>query len=177
MGAVVLTNGDPGWLVRDAFRRKLLTIPAEAAEAGKLAGRYHNDALGDIVVQRGMGRTVFDFDEWRSEVASRKNPDGTISFLTIMPGLEGFEFVVGGAGGRRPAAGGRRPAHAGHARLAARVRVHGKLSLATSRPAPRAACDRFKEPPAAGFIPTGIPRRVSDSLARTFQSSFTGTEP
>jgi len=150
VGAVVLTNGDPGWLVRDAFRRKLLTIPAEAAEAGKLAGRYHNDALGDIVVQRGMGRTVFDFDEWRSEVASRKNPDGTISFLTIMPGLEGFEFVVGGAGGRRPA-------HAGHARLAARVRVHGKLSLATSRPAPRAARIASRSPRRPDLFPREYP--------------------
>ena len=28
-------------------------------------------------------------------MASRKNPDGTISFLTTTPGLLGFEFVVG----------------------------------------------------------------------------------
>ncbi|HEX3235988.1 MAG TPA: serine hydrolase domain-containing protein [Gemmatimonadales bacterium] len=132
VGAVVLTNGDPGWIVRDQFRRKLLevlfdgrpeadklvaaraktfyeqlaaerkllTIPAEAADAGKLAGRYHNEALGDIVVTRDGGKTVFDFGEWQSEVASRRNPDGTVSFLTTAPGLEGFEFVVG-AGARR----------------------------------------------------------------------------
>ena len=35
------------------------------------------------------------FGEWRSEMATRKNPDGTVSFLTIAPGLSGFEFVVG----------------------------------------------------------------------------------
>ncbi|HEX6107725.1 MAG TPA: serine hydrolase domain-containing protein [Gemmatimonadales bacterium] len=127
VGAVVLTNGDPGWLVRDQFRRKLLevlfdgraeadsqiaasaktyyeqleaerrllTVPADAAEAGKLAGRYRNDALGEIVVSREQGGTVFDFGEWRSEVASRRNPDGTVSFVTIVPGLFGLEFVVG----------------------------------------------------------------------------------
>ena len=133
VGAVVLTNGDPGWVIRDEFQRKLLevlfdgraeadsevvsrakayneqlaaerkllTVPADAAEAAKLASRYHNEALGEIVVTRGQGKTVFDFGEWRSEVASRKNPDGTVSFLTTVPGAFGFEFVVGtGAAGR-----------------------------------------------------------------------------
>jgi hypothetical protein len=28
-------------------------------------------------------------------MASRRNPDGTTSFLTIAPGIIGFEFVVG----------------------------------------------------------------------------------
>jgi len=35
------------------------------------------------------------FGEWRGEVASRKNPGGTISFITIAPGMIGSEFVVG----------------------------------------------------------------------------------
>jgi hypothetical protein len=127
VGAVILTNGDPGWIVRDEFRRKLLevlfdgrpeadaqlaaraktfyqqqaaerkllTVPADSGEAGKLGGRYHNDALGDIDVSRDKGATVFDFGEWRSEMGSRRNPDGTVSFVTIAPGLIGFEFVVG----------------------------------------------------------------------------------
>ncbi|HEU4953883.1 MAG TPA: serine hydrolase domain-containing protein, partial [Gemmatimonadales bacterium] len=127
VGAVVLTNGDPGWIVRNelqrkllevlfdgrpqadaqaaaqgktfreslASERKLLTVPAEPAEVGRLAPRYHNDALGDIAVSREQGATVFDFGEWRSEVASRKNPDGTVSFVTITPGAFGVEFVVG----------------------------------------------------------------------------------
>jgi CubicO group peptidase (beta-lactamase class C family) len=133
VGAVVLTNGDPGWVLRDVFQRKLLevlfdgrdeadadvasraksyyaqlaadrkllTVPADAAESSKLAGHYHNDALGDIDVRRDGGRTIFDFGEFRSEVASRKNPDGSISFLTITPGILGFEFVVGTGDGKR----------------------------------------------------------------------------
>ena len=127
VGAVILTNGDPGWVVRSAFdrkllevlfdgrpqadadvaaqaksyfdqlaaERKLLTVPAAAADAAKLAGHYINDALGDITVRRNGASTIFDFGEWRSEVASRHNPDGTISFLTIAPGIIGLEFVVG----------------------------------------------------------------------------------
>jgi CubicO group peptidase (beta-lactamase class C family) len=127
VGAVILTNGDPGWVLRDALRRKLLevlfdgrreadanvaarakshfdklaaerrllTVPADAADAGKLAPHYVSDALGDITVRRVGGTAVFDFGEWKSEVASRHNPDGTISFLTTAPGVLGFEFVVG----------------------------------------------------------------------------------
>ena len=127
VGAVVLTNGDPGWLIRNAFRRKLLevvfdgrpeadddvasagktfftdiaaerklmTVPAEATEAAKLATRYENPALGEIAVSHVGAATVFDFGEWKSEVASRHNPDGSMSFLTTVPGMTGFEFVVG----------------------------------------------------------------------------------
>ncbi|HTL38251.1 MAG TPA: serine hydrolase domain-containing protein, partial [Kofleriaceae bacterium] len=133
VGAVILTNGDPGWLIRGEFRRKLLevlydgkpeadanitaaakqwydglaaerrlmTIPADATEAGKLAANYSNDALGSIAVSKAGAATVFDFGEWKSEVASRKNPDGTISFLTTVPGMSGLELVVGTAGGKR----------------------------------------------------------------------------
>ena len=127
VGAVILTNGDPGWLLRTRFRRKLLevlfdgreeadnlmaadakayfaglaaerkllTVPAEATESAKLARHYSNAALGEIFVTIADQKTYFDFGEWKSEVASKKNPDGTISFETTVPGMSGFEFVVG----------------------------------------------------------------------------------
>jgi CubicO group peptidase (beta-lactamase class C family) len=127
VGAVVLTNADPGWVLRSLFQRKLLevlfdgrpeadadaasqakayfnelaaerkllTVPAEPAEAAKLAKGYHNDALGGISVSQSNGITTFDFGEWRSEMATKKNPDGTVSFITTRPGVVGFEFVVG----------------------------------------------------------------------------------
>jgi len=78
-----------------AAERKLMTIPAVPADAEKLAPHYLNAALGDIAVTRAGAATVFDFGEWKSEVASRHNPDGTVSFLTTAPGIAGFEFVVG----------------------------------------------------------------------------------
>jgi hypothetical protein len=78
-----------------AADRKLLTIPAAAADAARLAPHYVNDALGDITVSHKGGATVFDFGEWHSEMATRNNPDGSVSFITIAPGITGFEFVVG----------------------------------------------------------------------------------
>ena len=127
VGLVILTNADPGWLLRDRIQRKLLevlfdghpeadaqlsadaksfyaelaaerklmTIPADANESAKLAKHYANSSLGGITVSRSGNSTIFDFSEWKSEVASRKNPDGTISFITVVPGELGFEFVVG----------------------------------------------------------------------------------
>jgi len=127
VGLVILTNADPGWLLRDRIRRKLLellfdghpeaeallnadaksfysemaaerklmTIPADANESAKLAKHYANPSLGEINVSTSGASTVFDFSDWKSEVASRKNPDGTISFITTVPGELGFEFVVG----------------------------------------------------------------------------------
>src|SRR5271156_2016847 len=127
VGLLILTNADPGWLLRDRIRRKLLellfdghpeaeallnadaksfyadlaaerklmTIPADANESAKLAKHYVNASLGEINVSKSGASTVFDFGEWKSEVASRKNPDGTISFITIVPGVAGSEFVVG----------------------------------------------------------------------------------
>ena len=77
-----------------AVERELLSVPADAAEVAKLARRYVNDALGSIAVSQLDGATVFDFGEWRSEVASRRNPDGSVSFVTTAPGLIGLEFVV-----------------------------------------------------------------------------------
>lgn len=127
VGAVILTNSDPGWLIRSRFSRKLLEvlfdgrheadaqlaadaksffssmaadrkllqIPADAGESKKLAKHYVNSALGEIAVSTSGPATFFDFGEWKSEVASRKNPDGTISFITTVPGMIGSEFVVG----------------------------------------------------------------------------------
>jgi CubicO group peptidase (beta-lactamase class C family) len=132
VGLVILTNADPGWLLRDRIRRKLLellfdghpeaetllnadaknfyadlaadrklmTIPADANESAKLAKHYANASLGGITVSTSGASTIFDFGEWKSEVASRKNPDSTISFITTVPGALGFEFVVGSAARR-----------------------------------------------------------------------------
>jgi hypothetical protein len=85
---------------RIAADRKSLTVPPGATASG-LARRYRNAALGEIdIVQQPTGVT-FDFGEWKTPVASRKNPDGTVSFITIAPGMTGLEFVAGEAAGKR----------------------------------------------------------------------------
>jgi CubicO group peptidase (beta-lactamase class C family) len=127
VGAVILTNSDPGALLRGPFQRKLLelmfdgearaerelasstkryfeslavdrrlqTVPADAEVTGKLAARYWNQALGEIKVVRDGGKTIFDLGEWRSEVATRKEADGSTTIVTIAPGIGGLEFVPG----------------------------------------------------------------------------------
>ena len=85
-----------------AAERPKLTVPAAADAARALARGYHNAALGDIdVTVETDADTWFDFGEWKSKVASRKNQDGTTSFVTISPGMDGLEFVVGGSGDAR----------------------------------------------------------------------------
>jgi CubicO group peptidase (beta-lactamase class C family) len=81
--------------------RKRLVVPADEAAVGKLAAKYHDKSLGDIAVSKNGKETVFDFGEWHSAMASRKNDDGTMSLFTIQPGALGFEFVVGEMDGKR----------------------------------------------------------------------------
>ena len=67
-------------------------VPPEPAEVKRLAGSYRNAALGDIVVREGKDEVVFQFGGWKSRMASKVNPDGTTSFVSIDPGVRGFEF-------------------------------------------------------------------------------------
>ncbi|MEX2262919.1 MAG: serine hydrolase domain-containing protein [Bryobacteraceae bacterium] len=78
--------------VQAKFRERLV-VPADEEAIGRLAARYTSPELGELAVRRQKSSTVFDLGEWRSSVASRKNDDGTISFMTIDPGGAGFEFV------------------------------------------------------------------------------------
>jgi CubicO group peptidase (beta-lactamase class C family) len=79
-----------------AAERKRLTVPADADASSRLAARYRNPAVGSIQVTHDGKSTVFDFGAWHSDMASRKNDDGSLSFVTISPGADGFEFVVSG---------------------------------------------------------------------------------
>ncbi len=84
-----------------AKEREQLVIPADPQQVDTLAARYSSPALGELTVKHKGGRTVFDVGEWRSAMASRKNDDGTMSFITIDPTLRGFDFVVGEHNGKR----------------------------------------------------------------------------
>jgi CubicO group peptidase (beta-lactamase class C family) len=84
-----------------AKERERLVVPADPAAVAKLAKHYACATLGGVDVLKEKGTTLFDVGEWKSLVASRKNDDGTTSFLTIDPTLAGFEFVVADADGKR----------------------------------------------------------------------------
>jgi CubicO group peptidase (beta-lactamase class C family) len=84
-----------------AKTRERLVIPPDSAEAGKLAAYYLSPALGGLAVRREASALVFDLGEWRSTVASRKNDDGTTSFITIDPTVGRFNFVASARAGKR----------------------------------------------------------------------------
>jgi CubicO group peptidase (beta-lactamase class C family) len=84
-----------------AEERKRLTIPADGAASARLAAKYANPSLGPIAVTRRGQETWFDFGEWKTPVASRKNDDGTIAFVTAGPGFAGVPLVVGERAGKR----------------------------------------------------------------------------
>lgn len=77
-----------------AAKREFLTVPADPVLVGKLAERYRSSELGGIDVLRKGAATWFDFGDWKSEVASRRNGDDTVSFVTISPSESGYEFTV-----------------------------------------------------------------------------------
>lgn len=81
--------------------RERLVVPPAPELVSSLAKHYSSRELGDLAVLTQNGVTTFDLGEWKSRVASRKNDDGTTSFITIDPGTEGFEFVVGDRAGKR----------------------------------------------------------------------------
>ena len=84
-----------------AKERERLVVPADRSLVNRLAQHYTSKELGPLDVIRAGDGTTFDFGEWKSAVASRKNDDGTISMITIDPTNSGFEFVVGEKAGKR----------------------------------------------------------------------------
>jgi len=84
-----------------AKERERLVVPAAPDIAAALAKHYTSKELGELDVVIKDGLTILDLGEWKSIVASRKNDDGTTSLITIDPGTDGFEFVVGERGGKR----------------------------------------------------------------------------
>jgi hypothetical protein len=81
--------------------RERLVVPADSMLVARLATRYSSKELGELMVLNKDGVITFDFGEWKSTVASRKNDDGTISFITIDPTTYGFDFVVDERAGKR----------------------------------------------------------------------------
>jgi CubicO group peptidase (beta-lactamase class C family) len=90
-------------MVRDraAAERRVRAVPAEPALAADLAAHYRSAVLGDIEVSHRGASTWFDFGGWRSEVASQREGEAVASFVTVSPGVAGFEFVARQEDGKR----------------------------------------------------------------------------
>jgi CubicO group peptidase (beta-lactamase class C family) len=84
-----------------AKARERLLVPIPAADAAKLAGAYVSPDLGRLVVERKGGAIRFRAAAWSSDVAARHNDDGTLSFITVEPAIDGLDFVAGTKDGKR----------------------------------------------------------------------------
>jgi len=71
------------------------TSPEESRAVSAYAFKKDSHAvvlLGELVVHPGEDEVVFQFGGWKSHMATKLNPDGTTSFMSIDPGARGFEF-------------------------------------------------------------------------------------
>ena len=76
-------------------------MPPDARAAGGLAQRYRSAELGELTVRRKGKGLVFDFGEWQTPVGTRKNEDGSLSFMTSAAAFPGLELVAGRTAGKR----------------------------------------------------------------------------
>lgn len=84
-----------------AAERKQLVYPADPNVTAGLAARYKSDDVGLMVFTRSSRGLSGNNGVWSVEFATKANPDGTVSLVTVSPGLSGFEFVVANEGGKR----------------------------------------------------------------------------
>lgn len=84
-----------------AEQRRQLAVPADPEAVAQLARRYRSAALGGLEVRQQDNATWFDFGGWSSEMATRRNQDGSVTFVTISPGADGYEFTVADQPGER----------------------------------------------------------------------------
>jgi CubicO group peptidase (beta-lactamase class C family) len=78
-----------------------LTIPADPKTVADLAKHYHSAELGSLDIRQVNGATVFDPGVWSSRIATKKNPDGTISVVLTEGFILGTEAVIGKANDKR----------------------------------------------------------------------------
>jgi len=76
------------------WRSKLVT-PVPVAIASDLASNYRNADLGPLSVTRKGDAVRLIASAWSAEVAVRHNDDKTESLVTIEPGFQDLDFVIG----------------------------------------------------------------------------------
>lgn len=78
-----------------ASRRGRLTLPGDPAVLGNLAARYRNAEVGPLVTRVEGGRTWVKAGVIEAPLATRRNPDGSTSIVSVGPGAIGLEALVG----------------------------------------------------------------------------------
>ena len=74
-----------------------LTLPADMAASAALSDRYVHPDLGTLTVGRKDGVVTFDFGTLASVMATKRETDGSLSFVTASPELAGLPVVPGKA--------------------------------------------------------------------------------
>jgi CubicO group peptidase (beta-lactamase class C family) len=133
IGAVILTNADPGAAMLAPFLRRLLevvydgkpeaaqevaaaaarmkaqgkarrdrlTVPGDPAVLAKLAATYRNPEVGTLDFSDRNGTKWMKAGFIEGPVATRSNPDGSVSVVSVGPGAFSMEALVGEADGTR----------------------------------------------------------------------------
>jgi CubicO group peptidase (beta-lactamase class C family) len=84
-----------------AKEAQLVSQTPDAAAAEGLAASYENSDLGPLQVLRDSKGTRFAFRTMTSPVGTKKNEDGTTSFVALDPTLLFFPLVAGTKDGKR----------------------------------------------------------------------------
>ncbi len=84
----------------NAERREELGGAINGEAVARLVSHYRSTELGTLDVRQENGATWFDFGGWSSEMATRQDENG-VTFFTITPGVEGYEFTAAEQAGQR----------------------------------------------------------------------------
>ncbi|MBU2917076.1 beta-lactamase family protein [Psychrosphaera sp. F3M07] len=79
--------------------REEVTYPPDPNVVTKLASLYSSPELGSLKVTQIDGEVVLDPGVWKTAIASKVSPDGSVSLVTIAPFFLGLELVVGESAG------------------------------------------------------------------------------
>lgn len=92
-----IAKSNTAWAAK--FRSEL-TYPIPSSSAGTLIGSYSNPELGSLVIAREGDKMMMRATSMWSEIATKKNEDGTTSVVTISPGSNGFSLLTGSRDGK-----------------------------------------------------------------------------
>ncbi len=84
-----------------ATERARVSVIPDVKAAAALASAYYNPDLGPVTVTRAGGGVDFAFRTMASPMGTRRNDDGTISFVALDPTLLFTPLVVGTRNGKR----------------------------------------------------------------------------
>lgn len=68
----------------------------DPARLSEVAGTYHDDDLGIVVLEVSRAGTTFDAGEWRSAMGRRTRDPATLTLVFLDPPFAGTEITVGG---------------------------------------------------------------------------------